>query len=79
MHEWAGEPGAVLACLRALLPEHAPLGLLCGPTREGPVDALRRAGAFEYEGCLALVRPVAPKHEVDAALRSLFLWGFDSI
>jgi hypothetical protein len=56
VHEWAGNPEGVLACLEAFCGEGGAIGWLCGPVDEDPAPALRRAGARGQEGAFALVR-----------------------
>jgi predicted N-acetyltransferase YhbS len=56
VHEWAGDPEGVLACLEALCGEGGAIGWLCGPLDEAPAPALRRAGARGQDGAFALVR-----------------------
>jgi predicted N-acetyltransferase YhbS len=56
VHEWAGDPEAVLACLEALCGEGGAIGWLCGPLDEDPAPALRQAGARGTEGAFALAR-----------------------
>jgi len=56
VHEWAGEPGGVLACLGELFGEREELLLLAGPQEEAPVASLRAAGADVHQGIFALVR-----------------------
>ncbi len=58
IHEWAGEPGAVLACLRALCAEAGALELLEGPGAPELARRLRAAGAAPRTGCFALARPL---------------------
>ncbi len=87
IHDWAGEPAAVLACAEALLGSRAELQLLAGPESEPVPRALQLAGAGESRGCLALVRVLdaARLPGGAAALTStapswpLCIWGFDSI
>ena len=55
-HEWAGHPGGVLACLRALARERPRLGVLAGPGNPPAMDALRKAGAASSRGPFALAR-----------------------
>ncbi len=56
VHEWAGDPEAVLACLESLCGEGRAIGWLCGPLDEDPAPALRRAGARGQQGAFALTR-----------------------
>jgi GNAT superfamily N-acetyltransferase len=56
VHEWAGAPEGVLACLEALCGEGGEIAWLCGPLDEAPAPALRRAGARGQNGAFALVR-----------------------
>ncbi len=56
VHEWAGEPAGVLACLARFAEERGSIGWLVGPTDENPAAALRQAGAAIHPGCFALVR-----------------------
>lgn len=58
VHEWAGEPGGVLACLETLARESGPVHWLTGPVDEEPGPSLRAAGAHADPGALALVRPL---------------------
>jgi hypothetical protein len=89
IHDWAGEPAAVLACAEALLGSRAELRLLAGAAPEPVLRALQLVGAEESRGCLALVRVLdAARIPGGAAALAptardpewpLFLWGFDSI
>ncbi len=89
VHEWAGEPDAVLACASDLLGGRPALLMLAGPELEAPVRALRVVGAEELRGSLALIRVLDPARlpgGLEALSASdpragwpLFLWGFDSI
>ena len=60
VHDWAGESGAVLACLAHLLADRATLSVLAGPADGVLETALRSAGADAYEGGFALVKPLDP-------------------
>jgi predicted N-acetyltransferase YhbS len=60
VHEWAGEPAGVVACLGRLLEEQRPLGWLAGPCDEAPAPVLRAAGAGFREGGFALVKVLEP-------------------
>lgn len=60
VHEWAGCPAGVAACLSSLLPASGELQLLCGPAPPEPVATLRAAGAPAFAGVLGLVRLVDP-------------------
>ncbi|MFQ5416763.1 MAG: GNAT family N-acetyltransferase [Myxococcota bacterium] len=61
VHEWAGEPGGVVACLAALLAGREQLGWLTGPGDDAPEPALRAAGATFVEGGFALTKPLRPE------------------
>jgi GNAT superfamily N-acetyltransferase len=56
VHEWAGEPGGVVACLAELGAERDELWLLAGPQDEAPIASLREAGAQPHRGAFALLR-----------------------
>lgn len=89
IHDWAGEPAAVLACAASLLGTRSELRLLAGPELETVASALRLAGAEEVRGDLALIRlldasrlpgGLAGLSRPDASAGwPLFVWGFDSI
>lgn len=56
IHEWAGEPAGVLACIEALLRGRREIGWMVGPVDEAPAPTLRRAGAARLAGDFAWVR-----------------------
>ncbi|MEM7409212.1 MAG: GNAT family N-acetyltransferase [Myxococcota bacterium] len=56
IHEWAGGPGAVLACLADLVRGSGAHTLLCGPSDEPAVERLIQAGAKPRDGAFALAR-----------------------
>ena len=56
VHEWAGDPRGVLACLEALCSEGGAVGWLGGPLDAEPGPALLRAGASVHPGAFGLVR-----------------------
>ena len=56
VHEWAGGPGAVLACLADLVTTAGAHTLLFGPSEEAPVTRLLGAGARAKAGVFALAR-----------------------
>jgi hypothetical protein len=60
VHEWAGSPAGVLACLERWLADHEELALLAGAQPHALVRALRAGGAGE------LVRPFAWLRLLDA-------------
>lgn len=60
VHEWAGAPGGVAACIRSFAAERADLLVLAGPKAPEPIGALRAAGAVTFPGALALVRLLDP-------------------
>ncbi len=61
VHEWAGEPGGVLACLERLVTSRDAIGLLAGPSDHPILRALRRAGAGVHDRPFALVRVTDPE------------------
>ncbi len=67
VHEWAGDPGGVVACLEALGAGADEIALLCGPEAPEPAPSLRRAGARHFEGVLGLVRLLDPAALLAAA------------
>lgn len=60
VHEWAGAPDGVLACLETFAREREVVGWLCGPDGEEPEAAVAEAGAARREGPFALVRVLDP-------------------
>ncbi len=56
VHEWAGDPDGVLACLRQLHEEVGAEMMLSGPTPEPIVSRLHDLGAEVQRGCFALGR-----------------------
>jgi len=56
VHEWAGSPAGVTACVASFLAESDPVRMLSGPGDAQPVAALHAAGAAAYPGAFGLVR-----------------------
>lgn len=56
VHEWAGQPEALLECLAAHLATRAKIGLLSSAAPEPLVACLERAGAVPHPGAFAWLR-----------------------
>lgn len=61
VHEWAGDPAGVLACLEPLMAGAERVGFLSGPAVEAPVPALRAAGAEPHTRPLGWMRILDPQ------------------
>jgi hypothetical protein len=62
VHEWAGQPDAVLACLETLIGAGGAAGWLTGPVLEPAVEQLLKAGAVPVPGHFALLHLLDAKH-----------------
>lgn len=60
VHEWAGSPAGVVACIGALLDDSPERLVLSGADAPEPIPTLRRAGATSFPGSLALGRLLDP-------------------
>lgn len=85
VHDWAGEPAGLVACVASFLAQRPEVLVLAGAAGEPFERALRDAGAPCIERPLGLARPLgggpgdAGSDAAQALAADLFVWGFDSI